>query len=191
MDPRSATTPGDLWAAVVESLRANLTRQQFETWFRGMRLRDVDGQTATFLVPNDFTREWVETYYRDLLRDALRDHTGRDFEVQVAVVESGADEAARPADGPANGGDGRAAPMGGGAPVTFGYAPGEALVPAGAEEALRAPRPARRTPPVRPPRDGLRGQLFGHSRYPYFLSDVLLNDDYVFEHFVTGPSNQL
>ena len=33
--------------------------------------------------------------------------------------------------------------------------------------------------------------LFGHTRYRNFLSDVILNEDYIFEHFVQGPSNQL
>jgi chromosomal replication initiator protein len=171
----------DAWASLLENLRAAVTRQQFETWFRSMRLREVEGGTATFVVPSPFLREWIEGYYLELLRRLTAEALGR--EVDVRVVDDAAAHPAVPAPAfPAreSGVDGADT-----APRRTEH-PG----PSGCEPPPRRGT-ARRVAPARRPSDGLRGQLFGHPRYPNFLSDVLLNEEYVLENFVQGPSNEL
>jgi chromosomal replication initiator protein len=162
--------PADAWASILESLRAAVSRQQFETWFRSMRLRDISEGAVTFTVPSSFLRDWIDGYYADTLRRIVRDATGQELGVKV-VVSSEADAAAppRPREAAAQ------------RPET----------PAAPEPEPRRPAPARRVSPARRPSDGLTGQLFGHPRYPNFLSDVILNDEYVFDHFVQGPGNEL
>jgi chromosomal replication initiator protein len=164
----SSIAPADAWASILETLRTAVTRQQFETWFRAMRLRSLEEGRATFAVPNGFLKDWIESYYLDLLRRAIEDATGRTVDVRVVVDEDG---------GPA-------------APAAVATDAPPAREPE-AEDASPRGRQGRRSGPPRRGVDTLRGQLFGHARYPNFLSDVLLNDEYLFDHFVIGPGNQL
>ena len=189
----------DVWVSLVESLRASVPRQNYEMWFRTMRLREIVDGTAVFTVPNPFARDWIEDYYVDLLGRLVAEATGLQLRVRV-VAEDPADAAAAP---PARRADpptevpGGASPNGRGAAHAPQRADPPAAAPsAAAQNAYQGPaepqrRGHRRVAPQRRPSDGLRGQLFGHPRYPNFLSDVILHEDYVFEHFVQGPGNEL
>ncbi len=171
----------EAWASIVEALRGTVTRQQFETWFRSMRLARAEPGLYVFAVPNAFLRDWIESYYVDLLRNCVGqsaevDPDGRPVEVRIVV------------DDPA---DDRAPVVAAPPPVVEQTAPEARRAEPRRETTVPASPRRRGGGQVRKPLDEIRGQLFGHPRYRHFLSDVLLNEDYVFEHFVVGPSNQL
>ena len=65
MDRRAADS--ETWPSIVEALRAEVTRQQFETWFRPMRLVREAGGRFEFSVPNPFLKDWIEGFYLGLL----------------------------------------------------------------------------------------------------------------------------
>ncbi len=147
---------------ILEIVRERVSRQQFQTWFRDLDLSRIDGKTYVFSAPNAFVKQWIESYYLDALRDAVEATAGMPHDVRVDV--------------------------------------GDDALPTPAERRERRPRAeAAPATPVRPaipaaPRITTRrhgAELFGHPRYRHFLSDVILNDDYVFENFVVGPSNHL
>ena len=48
------------WEQVATILRRAVPRQQFETWFRGMRLISLGPERAELSVPNNFLREWIQ-----------------------------------------------------------------------------------------------------------------------------------
>ncbi|MHC4847199.1 MAG: chromosomal replication initiator protein DnaA [Planctomycetota bacterium] len=67
------------WEKVASILRRSVPRQQFETWFRGMRLAGLSPDRATFTVPNNFLREWI-----------LRKYTGgNDIEIEICIADDG------------------------------------------------------------------------------------------------------
>ncbi|MCE9637337.1 MAG: chromosomal replication initiator protein DnaA [Planctomycetes bacterium] len=219
---------GHAWPAILDGLRAAVTRPQFEMWFRSFRLRDVSAGTATFTTPNSFSRDWIEGYFLDLLRRLVHEATGEAHAVRIVIdggtppepardatreearpatgawAENGATTARDPsgaARGPGAAGSTSSAPSNPRAGATTrgagssdkslddGHGDGgrHAELPqrSGGRSGGRHGGAARRQP------DALRGQLFGHARYPNFLSDVILNDDYVFETFVAGPGNAM
>jgi chromosomal replication initiator protein len=74
---------------VATILRRAVPRQQFETWFRGMRLVDLSPTVARLTVPNNFLREWIHRKYFGVLRRALREVSGGDPEIDIQIEESG------------------------------------------------------------------------------------------------------
>ena len=74
------------WDSVATVLRRSLTRQQFETWFRGMRIVRLDEQRAEFTVPNNFLREWIRKKYLGLLRSAMHEVVGGHPEIDIRVA---------------------------------------------------------------------------------------------------------
>ncbi len=185
MDKDPVAGDADTWASILEALRGTVNPQQFQTWFRAMRPVSLRPGRYVFSVPSAFVKDWIDGYYVDLLRNCVTSALGssstpdgRPAEIRVEVVDGG--EGAGPA---------RAADPERAAPDAQRSSP----------TSPRPPEPPRREtsstgkrrPRVPRPLDDIRAQLFGHAKYRHFLSDVILNDDYVFDHFVRGPSNQL
>jgi chromosomal replication initiator protein len=88
-----------LWGEVARRLRESLNEATFGTWFAEAAGADLTDDLFTIAVPHDFTREWIEGHFLGFIRTAVRDATGRELRVRVAVVagpagtESGTEEA--------------------------------------------------------------------------------------------------
>jgi chromosomal replication initiator protein len=80
-----------LWADVSERLRGALNETTYRTWFGETGAVSLDEERLVLSVPNDFTREWIEGHFLDLLRAAVRDAAHSDLAV-VFETESQAEE---------------------------------------------------------------------------------------------------
>ena len=78
-------TAETLWSDVASRLRETLNDTTFQTWFGGVTGAELDGDTFVVGVPNDFTREWIEGHFLDLLRSGARDAGGRSLRIQLRV----------------------------------------------------------------------------------------------------------
>jgi chromosomal replication initiator protein len=78
-------TAGGVWQDVAARLRENLNDTTFQTWFGEVGGATVDGDALVITVPNDFTREWIEGHFLDLIRAAARDAAGIERRVRLAV----------------------------------------------------------------------------------------------------------
>ncbi len=196
----------------LDHVRGRVRREQYQRWFSGLRvLSAVDGELLLG-APNAFVVDWLEGYYRDDLEAAAQGVLGPDTRVRLTIDQRPDPGPARPREtGPRETG-GRSAEQhhesreGGATQPRDPWRrdgtreDGENRGAAGRRDARTPSRyaGARRQRPRRAPA-GPRtsgfspsgADLFGHSRYHNYLSDVILNEDYIFEHFVPGPSNQL
>ncbi len=75
----------ELWDRVLEHVREKVQPKQFELWFRQIEILDVDDETVTLEVPNRFFRDWVNSYYREEIADAVAAETGSVREVRFLV----------------------------------------------------------------------------------------------------------
>ena len=154
-----------VWRTLRELLRAQIPRQQFETWFRRAALVHLDDERLGLAVQNAFTRDWLKNYYLEVIEAAVQSVLGTSRTIEFAVdpelttrrrhVEDARDE--------------------GRAPAELSPAPARAL------ETRRPRRPAgsAREPHEPPPQNGLLSS-----------SDVVLNPQYRFDNFVVGPCNR-
>jgi chromosomal replication initiator protein len=87
-------TAESLWGEVSGRLKGALNETTYRTWFAGARGADVADDALVVAVPNDFTREWIEGHFLDLIRAIVRDATGhRLHRVQLTVRDNGGDDA--------------------------------------------------------------------------------------------------
>ena len=84
-----------LWDDVSRRLRDTLNETTFATWFQAAAGGSLSDEAFLVIVPNDFTREWIESHFLGLLRAATRDSLGREVRVALSVAE--APEPAEPA----------------------------------------------------------------------------------------------
>lgn len=78
LQPSTAPSPAlaDLWRTLQNAIRARVQPEQFETWFRRATLVHADGEQVRLAVQNGFTRDWLTSYYRDVLDQAIQQTLG-------------------------------------------------------------------------------------------------------------------
>ena len=82
------------WNKTLLYIKAKIEDTAFQTWFEGLEVSTVSNDSITLLVPNRFHYEWLESKYRHLIHDALKDSFGRSFVVNYSVLltEKSSDE---------------------------------------------------------------------------------------------------
>jgi len=86
-----------LWQRVLGRLRDTLNETTFQTWFGEAEAGGLGDGVFTIVVPNDFTREWIEEHFLAFLRSAASEAHGSELRIAFRVRE----EPARPGDGTA------------------------------------------------------------------------------------------
>ena len=76
-----------LWDHVSARLRAALNETTFTTWFAGVTAFTLDDETFCLAVPNDFTREWIEGRFGELIRAAIKDAVGGERRLTFVLNE--------------------------------------------------------------------------------------------------------
>jgi chromosomal replication initiator protein len=82
--PIEPTAEG-LWADVAARLRGALNEKTFGNWFSEVDPVSVDDDAFVLAVPNDFTREWIEGHFVELIRAAMKDATGAERRLRLTV----------------------------------------------------------------------------------------------------------
>jgi chromosomal replication initiator protein len=86
-------TAESLWGEVAGRLRGALNDTTYGTWFGEVRGLELADDRFVLTVPNDFTRDWVESHFLGLIGAAIRDVTGRERPIELRVNEpTGVDE---------------------------------------------------------------------------------------------------
>jgi chromosomal replication initiator protein len=80
-------TAEDLWTEVSDRLQGALNESTYRTWFSDAEGLDLSDEAFVLRVPNDFTREWIEGHFLGLIDAAVRDATGDEIRVELAVSE--------------------------------------------------------------------------------------------------------
>ena len=85
MERQQLLTAEDLWTEVSERLRAALNDKTYRTWFSDTEGLDLSDESFVLAVPNDFTREWIESHFLGLIDAAVRDATGEERRIDFSV----------------------------------------------------------------------------------------------------------
>lgn len=75
-----------IWATAQEKLRSMLSADIFNLWFAALRVRELDQNSITLDVQNDFCEVWLKENYLSLLQDVLAHITSRKLQVKFAIT---------------------------------------------------------------------------------------------------------
>jgi chromosomal replication initiator protein len=75
-----------IWSAAQENLRALLNPEVFKLWFAPLRAVEMDSESFTLEVADDFCEMWLKDNYFGLLRDVIATATGKQLDVRFRVA---------------------------------------------------------------------------------------------------------
>ncbi len=81
-------TAESLWDGVSVRLRGSLNETTFHNWFSDVVAIAADDESFVLAVPNDFTRNWIEGHFLELIRAAVEDVAGVELRLTLVVDPS-------------------------------------------------------------------------------------------------------
>ncbi|MFL5913212.1 MAG: chromosomal replication initiator protein DnaA [Gaiellaceae bacterium] len=94
MEDQIELTAESLWSDVSGRLRSALNDTTYGTWFAHTVGVELDDSRFVLGVPNDFTRDWIEGHFLELIGAAIRDITGVARTIELRVMDISAAPAA-------------------------------------------------------------------------------------------------
>jgi chromosomal replication initiator protein len=162
-----------LWENLQRAIRSRMKPEQFETWFRRAALASHDGETLRIAVQNTFSRDWLRTYYSEVLADSAREVLQGPRRVEVTVDP---ELLLQPSPAPA--------------PAAETPARGPLALPGAAAATAAEAQPAAGRELAREARALGSARANESARGLLSTSDVGLNPKYTFDNFVVGPCNR-
>ncbi|MCA9545734.1 MAG: AAA family ATPase, partial [Myxococcales bacterium] len=77
-----------LWDNALDRIRAQVSGENFSTYFEPLRFARVDGDAVCLTVDDPFFRDWVIEHYREVLEGAMSAVAGRAMSLQLDVAEA-------------------------------------------------------------------------------------------------------
>ncbi|HEY7380074.1 MAG TPA: chromosomal replication initiator protein DnaA [Gaiella sp.] len=74
-----------LWRDLSRRLRETLNETTYATWFGDAAPGELSSDAFQIILPNDFTREWIEGHFLGFVKAATRDALGHDVRVRLTV----------------------------------------------------------------------------------------------------------
>ena len=83
-----ATSADEIWKQVVVLLDKKIDRHNVETWILPVKPLGMDETYFNIGVPSKFFATWLEEHHADIIRDALKQISGREFELRFSILSS-------------------------------------------------------------------------------------------------------
>ena len=78
----------ELWEKCLLFIKERIQEQAYQTWFDGVSVIGLTVEGITLQVPNQFHYEWLESKYRHLIDNALKEYVQHPLIVHYSVVIS-------------------------------------------------------------------------------------------------------
>ena len=72
------------WENVLQSIKNNsdISKPSYETWFANTKA-ELNDNTLTVIVPNDFSMMWLEEHYGNLIFETVEEVMGKSIEINL------------------------------------------------------------------------------------------------------------
>ncbi len=75
-----------VWQECLSLIRNRVPSQTFLTWFERLKVASLGESDLVLQVPSQFYYEWLDSHYRPIILDSLKQASGRDLKVRYSVV---------------------------------------------------------------------------------------------------------
>ncbi|WP_075039600.1 chromosomal replication initiator protein DnaA [Anoxybacillus sp. MB8] len=75
----------DLWNKALAEIEKKISKPSFETWLKSTSAHSLKGDILIITVPNEFTKDWLESRYTRLIEQTLYDITGEELKIKCTI----------------------------------------------------------------------------------------------------------
>jgi chromosomal replication initiator protein len=75
----------ELWEEALSQLREKLGKQNFDTWIRPIRVRELDGAEIKLEVPNKFFRDWLSEHFFNCIQETLNALSRQSMRIGIVI----------------------------------------------------------------------------------------------------------
>lgn len=77
-----------IWERTLETIKSKLSKPSFDTWLKSTEAISMDEKQIIIQVPNEFSREWLESRYVELIKDALSQVTQKEYDMYFVTPQN-------------------------------------------------------------------------------------------------------
>ena len=82
----------EIWQATLDKIEKKMSKPSFETWLKTTRPVSLTDDTLVISVPNDFTRDWMQGRYAELISETLKDVANKNYQVHFMTPRINEDD---------------------------------------------------------------------------------------------------
>jgi chromosomal replication initiator protein len=82
----------DLWGKALEEIEKKISKPSFDTWLKSTKAYSLKGDVLVITVPNEFTKDWLESRYTALIEETLYDITGEELKIKCIIPQNQSEE---------------------------------------------------------------------------------------------------
>lgn len=75
----------NLWDKTLNTIKGELTNVSYNTWIKSLTPMSIDNNIVVLKVPNEFTKDILESRYKSLLINTLKDVSSKDFDIKFII----------------------------------------------------------------------------------------------------------
>lgn len=80
----------NLWTTILKMIEPNVPKPSFETWLKPTSASSFKDNTLFIEAPNDFFRDWLETKYASMIKDAIKQLLNEEVELSFVIPAAAA-----------------------------------------------------------------------------------------------------
>ncbi|HLR59384.1 MAG TPA: chromosomal replication initiator protein DnaA [Pseudogracilibacillus sp.] len=81
----------ELWNEILDKMKEKISKPSFETWLKHTEARDLQDDMFFVSVPNEFTKNWLDQRYTQVISSLLYEVTGAKLQVKFIIPEDQVD----------------------------------------------------------------------------------------------------
>lgn len=70
-----------IWQATLDKIQTKMSKPSFETWLKTTRPVSLNEDTLVISVPNDFTKDWLQGRYSEMITETLKDVSNKAYQI--------------------------------------------------------------------------------------------------------------
>ncbi len=74
-----------VWEEALRLVQQHVSPQNFEIWFKPIRMVELQDESAELAVPNKFFKDWLEENYVSVIKESLRVAAGKEYQISFSL----------------------------------------------------------------------------------------------------------
>src|SRR5699024_3691185 len=77
----------ELWGYILAEMESKMSKPSYDTWLSQTKVYNLVNDTLSIIVPNEFTKTWLDQHYTQVINTLLYEKTGVELSVRFDIED--------------------------------------------------------------------------------------------------------